>query len=67
MKAVNAGWYARWSPCAPGVSRSDVHVCQNFIFMASIIHKVDFSLANAFFLKIVCLTLSTCHYGLTSL
>ena len=37
------------------------------IFMASLIHVVAFCLANVFLLKNVCLNLSTCYYGLTSL
>ena len=32
-----------------------------------LIHKVDFCLANVFFLKNVWLTLSACYYGLTLL
>ena len=35
--------------------------------MASLIHVVAFCLANVFLLKNVCLTLSACYYGLTSL
>ena len=53
--------------CTPGFSRNNFHVCQNVIFLVSLIDNVGFCLANVFFLKNVWLTLSTCCYGLTSL
>ena len=59
--------WARCSPCAPGFSGSNLHVCQNLIFMASLIRKVAFCLVNVFFLKNVWLTLSTWCYRLPSL
>ena len=65
MKAVIVGCWARCSPCAPGFSRNNFHLCQNLIFMLSVIHKVDFCHANVFYLKNIWLT--TCYYGLTSM
>ena len=41
----------RCSPRAPGFSRSNLHVCQNLIFMSSLFRKVGFCLANVFFSK----------------
>ena len=50
------------TPCAPGVGRSNLHVGQNLIFMASLIPKLEFCLVNVFFFKNVWLALSSCYY-----
>ena len=64
---MNTGWWVTCSSHALGFSQSNLHVCQNLIFMASLIHKVDFCLARFFFLKNVWLSVLPCYYGLTSL
>ena len=56
----------RCSPRTSGFSQNNLYVCQNLIFMSSLIHKVGFRLANVFSSKMF-----GCHCqlktGLTSL
>ena len=47
------GWLVRCSTHALGFGQSHLHVCQNLIFMSSLIWEADFHLANVFFLKII--------------
>ena len=43
------------------LAKNSLHVCQNFIFMPSLIYKVDFCLANVFSSKTI-----GCHYQLVA-
>ena len=61
------GWLVRCSTHALGFGQIHLHVCQNLIFMSSLIWEADFHLANVFFLKIIWLSLSICYCGLTLL
>ena len=64
--ATHESWLMRCSPRAPRFSQSNLHACQNLVFMSSLIHKVGLP-CKCSFLKNVWLSLSTCYCGPTSL
>ena len=64
--ATHESWLMRCLPRAQRFSQSNLHACQNLIFMSSFIHKVGLPCKCSFF-KNVWLSLSTCYCGPTSL